>query len=354
MSVVQVLVSSFAGNKEIFELENSGEIRNGVLIGRNKQLFLASGAHSVLELAVGGATVAEESYIEFEKNISRRGDLSLARGATYSHVIFPDKQSICSDAWPLNPPVVLGELYLKRSASIVDHVIYPRTILQRHQESAFLRTDTHMSDRGVVISAIEVLKRLITLDVDAHKSYLLENITSERDWCGDLGSKLTPPVSEKELFLVCPWKPYQISNRLSSNNGLVDIWISPDALTGGRLLIFGDSFGRSMARVLSYFFKEILFVRSPFFHDDIVEQMRPSHIISENVERYLSNVQSDCDRPSFYMYPYLGAGAASYSPCREFAEAFSAMLSFPRKPYQEFIVGFPKKNPSKVENVAVP
>jgi hypothetical protein len=37
------------------------------------------------------------------------------------------------------------------------------------------------------------------------------------------------------------------------------------------------------------------------------------------------------------MYPYLARRPVPYDPPREFAEAFSAFLSYPRKPYHEFM-----------------
>ena len=43
-------------------------------------------------------------------------------------------------------------------------------------------------------------------------------------------------------------------------------------MTENRLLLFGDSFGRHCLAALSLFFREILFIRTRFFHPEIVAQ----------------------------------------------------------------------------------
>ena len=325
-------------------MKQVGSIENGVLIGREGQLFLVGGAHSVLDFASGKALVPDASYAVFEANVAQRAIWAAARRASYLHVIFPDKQSVLLDDYPLPRPVRLGEMYLRRAASVAERVLYPRDMLRQHQGACFLKTDTHLSDRGIILATIAVVERITGTDCGVHATNLLANLTSKRNLCGDLGSKLMPQVFAEESFLVCPSQAHEFSNRLSGNNGLADIWISPGALLDKRLLIFGDSFARNMAKVLSFFFKDILFTRTPFFHVDIVDQMQPDYIISENVERYLANVKPDRDRPCFHMYPYLGPAGASYSPGRDFAEAFSAMLSYPRGPYRDFIAKFQRGN----------
>jgi SAM-dependent methyltransferase len=161
-------------------------------------------------------------------------------------------------------------------------------------------------------------------------------LTVQRQHCGDLGSKLDPPVDSLETFALTNWKKFYFRNDIpGGNNGGVDIYFSPQALFAKRLLWFGDSFGRETVRFLSYFFSEILFLRTPFYHNDIVEQMCPDLIISSNVERYLASVVPDENRPLFFMYPFLTG--RRYEPSSDFAEAFSAILSYPRPNYKTFV-----------------
>ena len=72
-------------------------------------------------------------------------------------------------------------------------------------------------------------------------------------------------------------------------------------------------------------------------------QIGPDFILTENVERYLSFTKNDEEMPAFLLYPYLTQEQIAYSPGRDFAEALSAILSFPRKPYQVFADRFGRR-----------
>jgi hypothetical protein len=313
----------------------AGAVQNDVLIGLNQHLFLAGGAHKTLEFAVGKIEPPASSYRAFEKNIRSRIDITAARGIPYLHVISPEKHSVLVEAIPFPISVRLGERYVANAPSAANSILYPFELFRQHRDHCFLRTDTHPSDYGIIILTAEIIKRLVGLDCSEEASRMLSSLSVEQTIEGDLGSKVQPPIKVTEKYLSSYWKAFFFSNKLPTNNGVCDIWISPGAVTDKRLLIFGDSVGRAIARVGSRFFREIVFLRTPFFHDDLIDQLRPDLMISENVERYLSLVQSDEDRPSFHMYPYLSGGA--HVPGKEFAQAFSALLSFPRRPYKDFM-----------------
>jgi len=107
------------------------------------------------------------------------------------------------------------------------------------------------------------------------------------------------------------------------------------------ILIFGDSFGREYTRFLGWYFRQSVFLRTPFFHEELIEQIKPDYVLTQNVERYLDFCQPDEVRPSFFMYPHLAGNP--YRPAPEFAEAFSAVLSGGRAPYRSFLekIGVP-------------
>ena len=313
-----------------------GTIDNGVLIGRRGQLFLAGGAHAVLGYVTGEMDVPSQSYANFNSNVIQRAAWSKARAARYLHVIFPDKQSVLVDDYPLAPPICLGDKYLDSAGQAQADILYLKEDLRQGPDGAFLRTDTHLSDSGLARAADAIARRFTDISMSEMTGKLRQAPSETRDHCGDLGSKLQPRMTAPEAFLTANWPLRYYTNNVSRNNGMVDIWFSPATEGGHRLLIFGDSFGRGMARFLSSSFREVLFLRTQYFHLDIVDQMRPTHIITETVERYLTFIEPDRNRPSFHMYPFLGASEGTV-PGREFAEAFSAMLSYPRPPYQRFV-----------------
>ncbi len=313
-----------------------GSIENGVLIGRQNHLFLAGGAHSVLDYVSGHLRTPESSYLSFDNNIDTRATYLKSLGISYLHVLHPDKQSVLLAAFPFDEPACLGEMYLSRCPRAAKHILYPRDRLREVCNNCFLHTDTHLSDTGGIQVASAVANRLLGDGANDKIDELFRRVTQERVTSGDLGSKLTPAASFPERYLEAIAGSLVFSNRLTRNNGIVDIWISPDALSDKRLLIFGDSFGRHLARMLSHFFSETVFLRTPFFHPEIADQIRPDHVITQNVERYLAYVEDDGNRPSFFMYPYLATEVASYHPDQTFGYVFSALLSYPRKPYQAY------------------
>jgi hypothetical protein len=188
----------------------------------------------------------------------------------------------------------------------------------------------------MVLTAGVLVQRLTGLDCSSHIASLLTKINQESRVSGDLGSKLTPAVSSLELSMRYTWAAEHLSNNYLGNNGIADIWTSQIALFNKRIIVFGDSFLRAMGPILSFFFKEILFLRTPYFHTEMVEQMQPDYILTGNVERYLTNVLSDQDRPPFFLFPYLQEPKSDYQPPADFVAALSAILSYPRRRYSTF------------------
>ena len=100
---------------------------------------------------------------------------------------------------------------------------------------------------------------------------------------------------------------------------------NPEALHDVKLLIFGDSFFRQLIPHLGYFFKNIIFLRTRYFHSDIVKSVSPSIVFSGLAERYLSRCYSDEYANNFFAYPYLKA--RSIDPSEQFSKMFTALFS---------------------------
>ena len=200
----------------------------------------------------------------------------------------------------------------------------------------YLKTDTHMTDFAMIKVISYLVQDITGEEQDKHTANLLGRLLEERRVIGDLGSKLISKPSAIVSYLIPDWEMREFHNNLSGgNNGITDLYFSRNAIYKKRVLWFGDSFGRAGARILSYFFSEVMFLRTGFFYPDIYDQIKPDILITENVERYLDVSVSDDDRPSYFMLPYLSK--AGYQPSYEFAESFSAELSFPRRPYAHFV-----------------
>ena len=315
-------------------MREPGTIERGVLFGHDGVLFLAEGAHRVLDYLLGLRRVPEESLVNFAQNMAQRARVAEAGGAKFLHLIFPDKQSVMIEECPVREPVYLGDTYMRHGAG--PEVFYPRRLLADAGRGLYYKTDTHVTDLGNIVSTAAVVARLTGENQDAARDRLLAGPWLEEPRVGDLGGRFEPPLGETRRWIRRDWIGKWLHNDLhGGNNGIVDLVWNTAAIYPQRVLVFGDSFARDMSSLLSYFFKEVVFLRTPYFHEDIFQQVRPDYVITENVERYLSFCYPDSQRPSFFTFPYLENHG--YAPSREFAAGFSAVLSYGRKPYFEFL-----------------
>jgi hypothetical protein len=319
------------------DMREFGSIEKGVMFGGDGYLFLLDGGHGVFDLVLGMHKVPDDSYANFASNILRRAAICQASNVKYSHVVYPDKQSVMTDNFPVRSPVCLGQLYLDRLPHIRSLVYYPRQILQDVAEGAFMRTDTHLTELANIVSAGGIVEQLTGDDQAANVDRLVRSYAwDEFEFSGDLGGRFDPKLSEVKKRQKKLWPHKWFHNGLTGgNNGIVDLLFSAQPVYDKRILVFGDSFSRELCSVLSYFFREVVFLRTAFFHDDIFYQTQPDFVVTSNVERYLSYCESDDRRPSFFMYPHING--LDYAPDQDFAEAFSAVLNHGKPPYLEFI-----------------
>lgn len=291
-------------------------IKNNVLIGKKNWLFLYNGEQRQFDYLLGEKEVDSESIINFISNIKERKEYCKKNSIKYKHVIFPSKpvikQSYIPDAFSK-----IESLYLKsysKNIENLDDIFYPIEELKTidYQYSTFHKYNTHNSDIGY----LEIINKL--LDSISIESIPLEKFSLvEKEVGGDLMNMIKDSMKHKEQFLNYQGSfHYSIGNRtfLPGNTNDVQIMHNPGALSNKRLLIFGDSF-----------FKDILFIRSTFFHQDVVESFVPDVIFTGNAERYLSHVESDKEAGDFLLELY---GNYHYKPSVEYIESLKAQLSF--------------------------
>lgn len=152
-------------------------------------------------------------------------------------------------------------------------------------------------------------------------------------WGGDLTKMLGSTDKNVEEFVnLSSMNFYSVGNRnfLPGNTNDVQIIHNFDAITTKRLLIFGDSFFKGTLKFLKLFFSEILYVRSPFVHKDIVENYKPDVVFTGNAERYMCNVYNDKNANNFLMTLY---GHSEYKPNIAYKEALEACLSYRHYPH---------------------
>lgn len=302
-------------------------IHNDVLLTDSGVAFLIGGNHSVLNYITEKTKPSSNSFNNFAKNISRRAHIAHLCKAKYLHVIFPDKQSILRSEFPINNTIRLGDKYLQHMGvnPLINFVLYPSATLQRnHKNEVYQKLDTHLTDHGSLLVLRDILQKL---DEPAGEALdeLEKLITLKKKNNGDLGAKFTPNLFQESIHLKSNWNYQYFSSNGSFNNGQIDIYLSPDAAISKKILIFGDSFYRLMLKQFSKIFKEVIFLRTPYLHNEMIELIIPDIILTGNSERYLAEVASDLDAPAFQLYAYTHNAVSK--PSFIFINSFGAVTS---------------------------
>ena len=311
-----------------------------VLEGRNGNLFLIKSVHNILKHITGKIIVDENFKKNFQQNILARAEYCLDRNIQYKHFIYPDKISVLIDDFPIDDTISFSEMY--KPFFTGDVVDLKDCLVGEDATKYFFKTDTHLSFDGKVKTSMEILSYFFNFDsVEIEKKFNSFR-GGEKEMLGDLGGKLDPKIYEKRYDIITKFLK-RFNNQVGANDGLVIVCLNKDMLRNKehkKLLIFGDSFCERTLPLLSYFYSEVLFCRSRYFHKEIVEMFEPDHLITESAERYFSSVRLDEEAPRFNLV--YGLKGAKYSESTDFYRAYNAVLN-PKSPqYTRFMSKFIK------------
>src|SRR5262249_31150486 len=146
--------------------------------------------------------------------------------------------------------------------------------LRAQKNPAFLKTDTHMTDAGTIVTVAAIVERL-TGEPQARMSQILQSEAPvQSEWIGDLGSRFSPPLSEIRFNSPLKRNIAWFHNEMGGGqNGITDLYVNPAAVYAKRIVVFGDSFGREYTRFLTRFFTESIFLRTPFLHEELLDSL---------------------------------------------------------------------------------
>lgn len=364
-----------------------------VLEGGDDYLFFTGGNHRLLSLLREENQPQASSIEIFWSNLQHRLALCREMGAAYVHLVSPDKAFVLRENFPIEIGIPVLERYRQALASTTceetpAHLCYPLDVLRDEPQQVCSKVDSHFTPIGSLCCLESVLKLAIkqhpfsnandkenraTVDLSnqqvtagiPHKQgittqedleknscthpprplidpsilrlWVLENTIEQDTWSGDLGSKLDPPREETKVILEIPQSIKLVSNEIAyGNDGICDIYINSDHIADSpRALIFGDSFGRDLARMLSCMFGIVIFCRSRYVHDEIVRGFKPQLVISQNAERYFANVTHDDLRPPFLLYPSLRAEPVPIP--NQFSKLMAICMAVERPPFHRLI-----------------
>lgn len=310
----------------------AGSIQNDVLVGHDNFLFLYQGHHRKNDFLTGKLAPSAASIEAFNQNINERKNYCKLQKIHFLHTVFPPKQLI--EKRKLSTELAekmqsLYEIHYQRS----DVLYFKEALLPIESEqkkitkeniSTFRVLDSHLTDKGYFITCNKILEAFnIEPQKDLKKYFKIETQWLHGDMCSKLGSK----ALAMEEVAVPKYKFFFSDNRsfLKGNTNHCVISRNPKSLTEHRLLIFGDSYLHHMVKILSLYFRDILYVRSSSLQKDLTELYQPDFLITGNAERYLTKVQVDNSNHSMLQWKL---NNSEYKPSKEHATALEAMLSF--------------------------
>lgn len=277
-----------------------GEIVNEVLIGKDGELYLASGNHMPLSYVTGEQTIGEDAIKSFIKNLHSRQAFASTLGAGYVHMVAPDKHTVMRKSFPFETYETPGDIVFARDNSF----IFPKAELMalNEQKRSYQKYDSHWTIHGA-LRAFEIMLQRFGFsrdEIDAgledmSPAIVIKSLHAE----GDLGRKLKNPPSEQLEAVKARFPVVMYSNGFAGNNGKLTGIVSQNPRARGRFIGFGDSFLMLFPNIFTYFFKETILCRTPFLHREVASAIRPDFILTEAVERYLPRTQSDTEAPTF-------------------------------------------------------
>lgn len=294
--------------------------REQVMVGKKGYLFLAGGSHQTLKFFRGELRPSSMSVQQFFENIKSRKAHCLDMGIAYRHYVFPDK--LYAERVNINIPI---ESLYKSAYGAVETLedVHYFDFDSETGNAYFYKTDTHMNIYGV----LETLKAMVESEEDFNTVLpaMEQNLDVKIGFVGDLGVKMPVEHAESTVMLNLPKGATRVHNGIEfGNTGIIDIVHNDNALYDSRLLIFGDSFFRTLLlNALAYFYKEIIFCRTAFMHREVVTSFNPDVVFTGNAERYLSNVESDERASDFFLIPK--ERGLRVSPSKEFDTLFEKM-----------------------------
>jgi alginate O-acetyltransferase complex protein AlgJ len=276
--------------------------------GQDGWLFLTGGSNFVVDLYQRDAgALPDRGLAHWRDALEARKKRCDMLGIAYAHLLIPEKMTIYGHklASPIVDPDLAPAIRLYQSlaknpaaAAYVDLVEPMRSC--RDERDLYWRTDTHWTPAGCRL-AYEALCARLGLpsppDLD-------DRGIRQEGRLMDLGAKLDPPVWEiisEVHWLKGASRVYEnaIARLLEdpSYGGMIHVgsratFRNPQALTKGRLMLFGDSFSGINAHALTALLAETIehvdFVWASSVDWRLVGREKPDFLVTQMAERYMA------------------------------------------------------------------
>lgn len=280
----------------------AGFRRDGMYVsGRRGRLFLAHDTNRTIEQHAGRLPLSDTDLAGWRTQLEHRTARLGAAGSAYVMLIAPNAHAVYPEDLPdgvrtaPRRPVhqLLESLAQNRSPA---RVLYPldELLAEKARREVYPRTDTHWNEFGA-LTAYE------SLAAELHDGVPMRRVVEDdfafaHAWTrGDLGYKRRWSRGSRHCVTIVRHPTATLlDDNLVENTGahlVTECRLAPP----GTCLVFGDSYVFGMLPFLAESFRRLVVAQHPAVDWDVVNQERPSVVLTVMSERFLSARAEDRD-----------------------------------------------------------
>lgn len=252
-------------------------------------LFIGGDTNFVNEQHMGVVNIPAADKAEWLKILEARQVRLAKQGSSFLFLLAPDKQTVYRHLLP-NTYQCRQARFLADLPYVLD--VAPSLETMVKYLNLYPQTDSHWDQLGAY-TVSEVILARFGINMPP-----LQMTWVEQSYDGDLGSKLTPPVTSVRRVAKLKSRSSLICDNLIPNNGRVRVWAKPSSVIGNRqtrLLLFGDSFSYDLVHFLKEVFDIVVHVHSFAVDYRVAEAFAPGWVICEITERFVARLPKPGD-----------------------------------------------------------
>jgi len=254
-----------------------------ILEGPLGHLFLNNDTNDTAGQFRGDILISDENVRAWKNYFEELHAKAKEADANICFMVAPAKEEVFSDLYPVRRAETTPIDQLTRIATGVPF-LFPIVELKLDRGLSYSRTDTHWTDFGARVAAGTFLRQA---GLEEHIA-CLPSVFHIIENSGDLGRKLTPPVTEPWMRAKLNPAPEILYDNYIKNHGRMWILQNQAAPVAETLVIFGDSFGITLTKCLALVFQRTVYCHTAAMWDEfVIEHEQPRYVLLEMAQRFI-------------------------------------------------------------------
>ncbi|MBB5212301.1 hypothetical protein [Microbulbifer hydrolyticus] len=271
---------------DVVKVEVLGSLR--IIEGREGWLFLDNDSNQSVDQYKGNLLLGKLELREWSTYLDNLRKNAQALSLRHALLIAPAKEMVLSDFYPHKKGKTSPVEQVLALTRPEHHVVHPVAELESSEFRTFRMCDTHWTSKGAMLGLLAVLRELGLDPVEAAAVFEADKY-KETMHSGDLGSKVFPSQSAKELVLTgAHYRKWVEYDNFLPNMGRVIVIRNTGAPYPAKCMIFGSSSSYSFFDYISRVFSEVIFIHSAGSIDfDVVAAEKPDYLIAQTNGRFV-------------------------------------------------------------------